>query len=73
MYAFKAYIQVVCVCRNMGHWRLTFQFAFADMLGYKYVWQVDDDTEFKARETLNVTDYMQGKLVAGENQPTTAG
>jgi hypothetical protein len=51
--------------RNMGHWRLTFQFAFADMLGYKYVWQVDDDTEFKARETLNVTDYMQGKLVAG--------
>jgi hypothetical protein len=49
----------------MGHWRLMFQFAFADLLGYKYLWQIDDDTEFKARETVNITDFMQGRLVAG--------
>jgi hypothetical protein len=51
--------------RNMGHWRLTFQFAFVELLGYKYLWQVDDDIEFTAQESLNVTEYMQGKLGAG--------
>jgi hypothetical protein len=51
--------------RNMGHWRLMFQFAFADMLGYKYLWQVDDDTEFKSQEAVNITEFMQEKLVAG--------
>lgn len=52
-------------CRNMGHWRLMFQFIFADMLGYKYIWQVDDDTEFQTRETINMTDFMTDKLFAG--------
>jgi hypothetical protein len=45
--------------RRMGHWRLTFQFAFADMLGYKYVWQLDDDSFFKSPVDFDVIDYMQ--------------
>ena len=28
----------------MGHWRLLFQFAFADRLGYQYSLQTDDDS-----------------------------
>jgi hypothetical protein len=50
----------------MGHWRLAFQFAFADRLGYKYVLQLDDDSDFRAKETLNLTDFMQSKLFSGE-------
>lgn len=45
--------------RRMGHWRLTFQFAFADMLGYKYVWQLDDDSFFRSPVNFNMVDYMQ--------------
>jgi hypothetical protein len=50
----------------MGHWRLAFQFTFADLLGYKYLLQVDDDSDFTVKETLNLTDFMQGKLFSGE-------
>jgi hypothetical protein len=45
--------------RRMGHWRLTFQFAFADMLGYKYVWQLDDDSFFKSKVDVDIIQYMQ--------------
>lgn len=53
--------------RRMGHWRLTFQFAFADMLGYKYVWQLDDDSWFKKSVNFSMISYMQqhGLWVAG--------
>lgn len=45
--------------RRMGHWRLAFQFAFADMLGYRYVWQLDDDSHFRTPVTVNLMEYMQ--------------
>jgi hypothetical protein len=45
--------------RRMGHWRLTFQFAFADMLGYKYVWQLDDDSFFKSPVDFDIISYMK--------------
>lgn len=45
--------------RRMGHWRLTFQFAFADMLGYKYVWQLDDDSSFRSPVNFSMISYMQ--------------
>lgn len=44
--------------RRMGHWRLTFQFAFADLLGYKYVWQLDDDSFFPQQIGFNMLEYM---------------
>ena len=40
--------------RRMGHWRLTFQYAFADALGYRYIWQMDDDSHFNATVSFNV-------------------
>jgi hypothetical protein len=45
--------------RRMGHWRLTFQFAFADLLGYRYVWQLDDDSFFKSPVNFSMIEYMQ--------------
>jgi len=45
--------------RKMGHWRLAFQFAFADMLGYKYIWQLDDDSYFRTAVGFNMIDYMK--------------
>jgi hypothetical protein len=45
--------------RRIGHWRLTFQFAFADMLGYKFLWQLDDDSYFESPVGFNVINYMQ--------------
>lgn len=47
--------------RRMGHWRLTFQFAFADLLGYKYLWQLDDDSFFRSPVSVSMVDYMQRK------------
>lgn len=44
--------------RRMGHWRLTFQFAFADLLGYKYLWQLDDDSFFRSQVQFNMMSYM---------------
>lgn len=32
--------------RIMGHWRLIFQFRLAQILGYDYLLQVDDDSKF---------------------------
>lgn len=45
--------------RNMGHWRLAFQFAFADVLGYKYLWQLDDDSFFPEPVTVDMLAFMQ--------------
>jgi hypothetical protein len=49
--------------RRMGHWRLTFQFAFADMLGYKYLWQLDDDSFFRSPVNFSMIQYMQEKTL----------
>jgi hypothetical protein len=45
--------------RRMGHWRLIFQFAFADILGYRYLWQLDDDSFFLEAVTTNMLQYVQ--------------
>lgn len=47
--------------RRMGHWRLTFQFAFADLLGYKYLWQLDDDSYFRGPVDFSLVQHMQSK------------
>jgi hypothetical protein len=52
--------------RGMGHWRLTFPFAFADALGYKFLWQLDDDSDFAVAQNVSVAQQMKGNLMAGE-------
>ena len=53
--------------RIMGHWRLTSQFYIARLLGYDYVLQVDDDSEFPHSVGERVIDRMeaQGLKLAG--------
>jgi hypothetical protein len=45
--------------RRMGHWRLAFQPAFADMLGYKLLWQLDDDSFFTSPLNISMADHMR--------------
>ena len=45
--------------RRMGHWRLTSQFQLARDLGYKYLLQVDDDSEFPSLVRENLFDTMR--------------
>ena len=48
----------------MGHWRLLFQFAFADRLGYQYSLQTDDDSLMMSDVGYNmVTDAREKKVV----------
>jgi len=53
--------------RIMGHWRLTSQFDIARLLGYDFVLQVDDDSEFPRRVEERVFDRMEanGLKLAG--------
>ena len=53
--------------RIMGHWRLISQFDIARLLGYDFVLQVDDDSEFPRRVEERVFDKMEadGLKLAG--------
>jgi len=45
----------------MGHWRLLFQFAFADRLGYQYCWQTDDDSVVESNVEYNMVAHAREK------------
>lgn len=45
--------------RKMGHWRLLFPCAFARKLGYKYLLQVDTDSDVMEELTFNILDVME--------------
>ena len=45
--------------RVMGHWRLTVQFHLARTLGYEFLLQVDDDSEFPAPIKENLFREMK--------------
>lgn len=45
--------------RRMGHWRLMSQFQLARDLGYKYLLQVDDDSEFPSLIQENLFKTMR--------------
>lgn len=42
-----------------GHWRLLFQYTLADMLGYKYLWQLDDDSELSLPLKASLIPWMK--------------
>eukprot|EP00878_Enallax_costatus_P014587 GHUV01015258.1.p1 GENE.GHUV01015258.1~~GHUV01015258.1.p1 ORF type:complete len:370 (+),score=54.36 GHUV01015258.1:1049-2158(+) len=45
--------------RLMGQWRLLFPFTLADVLGYRYVWQLDDDSEITMPINTKLVEWMQ--------------
>eukprot|EP00775_Hariotina_reticulata_P001204 gene1204-1541_t len=53
--------------RMMGHWRLMVPFNLADMLGYRYVWQLDDDSDIRKPLNFSVISWMKNNslLMAG--------
>lgn len=61
--------------RLMGYWRLRFQFDFAREIGYKYLWQIDDDSQLLAPLGYNAIHRMEnesldiaGASLAGDYQ-----
>ncbi len=53
----------------MGHWRLAFVFPFARELGYRYLWQTDDDAYLHEPVGFNVLAHMENKsLVIAANK-----
>lgn len=50
--------------RRVGHWRLTFQMAFARRLGHRYVMAIDDDTFVKSEVNYNIVSvFAQDKIL----------
>ena len=64
----------------MGHWRLRFPFEFARHLGYRYLWQSDDDTYLTKPIGYSLVQYMRDgnlsvapKDIVGEPAEVTRG
>ena len=63
----------------MGHWRLLFPYAFADRLGYQYLWQTDDDAAVESDVGYNMVNHarekqllMMGRAVMNETNSVSA-
>ena len=67
--------------RRMGHWRLVFQMEFAAKLGYQYVLQLDDDSDFLQPLKTNLLEFMKQnsldmatrEIIASDVQDVTLG
>lgn len=44
--------------RLMGHWKISFAFTFAREVGYKHVWQLDDDSFLQGPLGYNAVNRM---------------
>lgn len=52
--------------RRMGHWRLNYPFAYGKLLGYKYLLQIDSDTNIQETLEHNLVEVMaNGKFDIG--------